>query len=139
MLGCIGQVYEPHDDYYLGWIAGPILIDDPFTVEDDIDRAHLSLGLVGALSHLIISSYAEIFGSLWLWRGLKEHELSASVEFLQALAAKDPNRARTRIRSVGGNSPRDIMRALQKLEMILVVDGAPRLSMKGRELLGLKP
>ncbi|BBA70055.1 hypothetical protein [Geobacter sulfurreducens] len=139
MLGCIGHVYEPHDDYYVGWVAGPVLIDDPFTIEDDIDRAHLSLGLVGALSHLILSSYGEIFGSLWLWRGLKDHELSASVEFLKALAAKDPNRARTRMLSVGNASARDIMRALQKLEMILVVDGAPRLSMKGRELLGLKP
>ena len=70
MLGCIGYAYEPHEDYYLGWCAGPLLIDDPFTIQDDIDRAHVSLGFAVALAHMVLTSYAEIFGSTWLWQGL---------------------------------------------------------------------
>ncbi|RNC67998.1 MAG: hypothetical protein ED859_11815 [Desulfuromonadales bacterium] len=138
MLGCIGHAYEPHDDYYLGWIAGPILIDDFFTIEDDIDRAHISLGFAVALAHLVLASYAEIFGSMWLWHGLKESELSASVELLQALASKDAGRARSRMRALGKTSALDVIRALVKLEMITVDRGIPRLSLKGREFLGLK-
>jgi len=70
MMGCMGHAYEPHDDYYLGWTVGPVLYDNPFTLQDDIDRAHLSLGFLVAISEFILGSYATIFGSRWLWRGL---------------------------------------------------------------------
>lgn len=135
MLGCIGHAYEPHDDYYLGWVGGPIIIDDFFTFEDDIDRAHISLGFAVGLAHMVLASYAEIFGSMWLWHGLKESELSASVELLQALASKDADRAKSRMRALGKTSALDVIRALVKLEMITVDGGAPRISLKGREFL----
>lgn len=138
MLGCIGHAYEPHDDYYLGWTAGPIVIDNFFTLEDDIDRAHVSLGFTAAIAHMVLASYAEIFGSMWLWHGLKESEVSASVELLQALAAKDAGRARSRMKALGKTSALDVIRALVKLEMITVDRGTPRISLKGREFLGLR-
>ena len=137
MLGCVGHAYEPHDDYYLGWIVGPFIIDDPFALEDDIDRAHIFLGFSVSLAHMVLASYSEIFGSMWLWHGWKASELSASVELLQALASNDAKRAKTRMREIGNTSSLDIVRALEKLEMIRIYKGIPRLSWKGKEFLGL--
>ena len=138
MLGCVGHAYEARQSYYLGWMAGPYLFDNPFTVEDDIDRAHLSLGLTMAMSYLVMESYSAIFGSTWLWRRLEESELSAAVELLQALASNDVVRARECIQSLSATSAFSVMRALTKLDMITIENGYPRLSLKGRELLHLE-
>lgn len=138
MLGCIGHAYEPHEDYYLGWLAGPYLMDDPFTIQDDIDRAHMSLGFAVALAHIVLTSYTEIFGSKWLWQGLKESEVSASVEFLEALAINDGSRARSVVAKIGKTSSVGMIRVLVKLEMIRVNNGVVRLSLKGREFVGVK-
>ncbi|ACM21070.1 hypothetical protein Geob_2720 [Geotalea daltonii FRC-32] len=138
MLGCIGHAYEPQEDYYLGWLSGPVLVDNPFTIQDDIDRAHVSLGFAVALANLVLTSYDEIFGSKWLWQGLKESEISASVEFLEALAINDGSRARSVVAKVGKTSSLGMIRALVKLEMIRINKGVVRLSLKGREFVGVK-
>ncbi len=133
MLGCIGHTYEPHDSYYLGWTASPFLMDDPFTIQDDIDRAHIGLGFAVSISHLILESYGAIFGSRWLWRGLKESELGASAALLQGLAARDASGAIQHMQTLGKESAVDIVRALVKLELVVIDKGRPKLSMKGRE------
>ncbi|MBC8019293.1 MAG: hypothetical protein H7X83_12355 [Verrucomicrobia bacterium] len=138
MLGCIGHAYEPKGDYYLGWTAGPLLMDDPFTIQDDIDRAHIGLGFAVSLSHLILDSYGAIFGSWWLWRGLQESEQTASVALLQGLASRDSSGVMTRMRALTKGSAVDIVRALVKLDLVVIDKGQPRLSMKGREFLDLK-
>ncbi len=133
MLGCIGHAYEPKDDYYLGWTYGPLLMDDPFTIEDDIDRAHIGLGFAVAISQLILGSYGAIFSSRWLWRGLQEPELAATATLLQGLAARDTTRVLTHLRGMGRESAADIVRALVKLELVVMDKGRPKLSMKGQE------
>ncbi|KAA0894162.1 hypothetical protein [Oryzomonas rubra] len=138
MLGCVGHAYEPKDDYYLGWTAGPLLMDDPFTIQDDIDRAHIGLGFLVSISHLILSAYGEIFGSRWLWRGMQEAELSTSVTLLQGLATRDASEAMARVRALARGSAADSVRALVKLEFVVIDKGLPRLSMKGREFLDAK-
>lgn len=137
MLGCVGHAYEPKDDYYLGWTAGPLLMDDPFTIQDDIDRAHIGLGFAVSISHLILDSYGAIFGSRWLWRGLDESELSACAKLLQGLAARDVSEVKARLRELTKGSAANSVRALVKLELVIINKGLPRLSMKGREFLDL--
>jgi hypothetical protein len=138
MLGCIGHAYEPKDDYYLGWTAGPLLMDDPFTIQDDIDRAHIGLGFAVSFAHLILDSYGAVFGSRWLWRGLPESELTASVALLQGLATRDASVVMSRVRALPKGSAVDIVRALVKLDLVVIDKGHPRLSRKGREFLDLK-
>lgn len=135
MLGCIGHAYEPRDEYYLGMMAGPILMDNPLTVKDDIDRAHLGLGIAASVAHLILDSYGAIFSSRWLWRGLQESELNISVALLRGLAERDVSGVMSRIQALAKGSAADIVRALVKLELIVIDKGRPRLSMKGREFL----
>jgi len=137
MLGCVGHAYEPKDDYYLGWTAGPLLMDDPFTIQDDIDRAHIGLGFAVSVSHLILDSYGAIFGSRWLWHGLQESELSACVKLLQGLAARDVSELKAHVRELGKGSAANSVRALVKLDLVVIDKGLPRLSMKGREFLDL--
>jgi len=131
----MGYVYEPKEDYYLGWIMGPFIIDNPFSIEDDIDRAHLSLGFSIAIPNLIIASYADIFGSTWLWRGLEERELASAVMLLQTLAAHETTQAQERMRAIGNMSALRIIRALVKLDMIRIERTGPRLSLKGKTFL----
>lgn len=138
MLGCVGHAYEPKDDYYLGWTAGPLLMDDPFTIQDDIDRAHIGLGFAVSISHLILDSYGAIFGSRWLWHGLQESELNASVKLLQGLVTRDVSEVKTRVRELTKGSAANSVRTLVKLELMVIDRGFPRLSMKGREFLDLK-
>lgn len=133
MLGCIGHAYEPKDDYYLGWTYGPLLMDNPFTIEDDIDRAHIGLGFAVAISQLILESYGSIFGSRWLWRGLQESELAATATLLQGLAARDTAGVLTHLRGIGKESAADIVRALVKLDLVVIDKGRPKLSLKGQE------
>jgi len=138
ILGCIGHAYEPKDDYYLGWTYGPLLMDDPFTIQDDIDRAHIGLGFAVAFSHLILDSYGAIFGSRWLWRGLQESELTVSVALLQGLAMRDTSGVMSRICALAKGSAADIVRAMVKLELVLIDKGYPQLSLKGKDFLDLK-
>lgn len=138
MLGCIGHAYEPHDDYYLGWTGGPLLIDDPFTIRDDIDRAHIGLGFLVVIAQVMLESYGAIFGSRWLWRGMQESELAVSAALLQGLAVQDASGVISQIQGMSKESAADIVRALVKLELVVIEKGRPKLSRKGREFVELK-
>jgi hypothetical protein len=132
---CIGHAYEPNEDYYLGWRVGPFLIDDPQTLEDDIDRAHFSLGFTLALPSFIVESYVAIFGSTWLWRRLDERELRSVVALLKKLDANDDSGARDLIQMLSPGSALRVIRSLVKLEMITIKKGFLGISIKGREFL----
>jgi hypothetical protein len=88
-----------------------------------------------AFSHLILDSYGAIFGSCWLWRGLQESELTTSVAVLQGLATRDAAGAMSRIHGVTMGSAANSVRALVKLDLVVMENGRPRLSMKGRSFL----
>lgn len=139
ILGCIGHAFEPREDYYLGWrVVGPIVIDNPLTFKDDVDRAHFSLGFSMAIPSLIIDSYSAIFGSTWLWRDLTEPELSAAVELMQTLSNNDTTSASHTIQKFNTSSALNIVRTLVKLKMITIDRDRPRLLLKGWKFLGIE-
>jgi hypothetical protein len=133
MLGCFGKAYEPHDNYYLGWTFGPYLVDDPFTLRDDIDRAHISLGFASSIANLILESYGAVFGSRWLLRGLPESELNDAVTLVRKLALHDFTSATAHIRDP--RSAADIVRALYKLELVCFEHGRLKLGAEGHDFI----
>lgn len=135
MFGFLGHAYEPKDDYYLGWWGGRI--DDPFTIEDDVNRAHVALGFAAAFPRLLVGSYAEIFGSLWVWRGLEPVELSAATDVLHALASCDFQRSADRLRRLPPHSAARVVRALGKLKLVRTGPDGPRLTSEGEKLTGV--
>ena len=133
LLGCFGKAYEPRDSYYLGWTAGPILMDDPFTFRDDIDRAHISLGFASAAANLILESYGGIFGSHWLWRGLTESELIDAAEVMRKLEQQDFAGATNHFRDP--QSAASVCRALSKFDLISYDHCRLNLTVKGRDFI----
>lgn len=131
MLGCFGRSYEPRDDYYLGWTAGPFLMDDPFTFRDDIDRAHISLGFASSVANLILESYGGVFGSRWLWCGLSESELNDAANVVRRLAQQDFAGATAHFQNP--LSAVSVFRALSKLELISYDHCRLNLTAKGRD------
>jgi hypothetical protein len=75
------------------------------------------------------------FGSTWLWRGLSGPELSAAAEFLMGLSDNNTDQAQSRMRVIGKTATLETVRALVKLELIIVDSTAPQLSRQGREFL----
>ncbi|MBI2932691.1 MAG: hypothetical protein HYY16_13670 [Planctomycetes bacterium] len=133
MLGLLGHAYEPRDSYYLGWFNG--WMDDPFTLQDDVDRAHVGLGFAMAFPRLIVGSYAEIFGSGWLIRGLGGEELDAAANVLRALSEGRPEEAQRILRSRERSAAR-IVRVLAKLKLVESDRGRLRLISMGERLVG---
>jgi hypothetical protein len=135
VLGCIGHAYEPKKDYYLGWaIYRYGFIDDPLTFEDDIDRAHISLGFAMAVPYLFMRSCSDIFGSTWVWRGFKEREISGAVKLLQAVRSSDLIRAKGCLELLGEASATRVVRALVKMDMISTDRCRLQLMPKGRDI-----
>jgi hypothetical protein len=131
--GALGVAYEPRDEYYLG-VFGKY--DDPTTLADDIDRAHVLLSIPALAGEIILRSYASIFASAWLWRGLDAAALSAAAAVLDALATGDREEV-TRVLDASDLAvlPR-ALRALVRLDLVRPRDrGGFRLSAAGERLL----
>lgn len=129
-LGLAGRIYEPRDDYYLGWCDG--LLDDPFTFRDDWDRAHLDAGFAVAIPRFIVDAYAALFESLWLLR-VPRGEVAAAVGLMQAIAVEDGDLLRERLDAAGPAGP-PALRLLHRLELVQVGKLRPHLTGRGRQL-----
>ena len=55
-MALLGRAYEPREDYYLGWFGG--LMNDPFSLRDDVDRLHVRLGFMVALPMMLLGAWA---------------------------------------------------------------------------------
>ena len=127
VFGCLGRLYMPRNDYYLGLWHG--LFDDFTTIQDDFDRGHLSLGFATAFPNAIIMAYAEILSSSWLWRPLSERELIAASEVLYGLMINDRDRVERMV-------VRDrALYALNRLEYVKTLSGSIELTLKGKDFL----
>lgn len=135
ILAFLGWLYEPSDRYYLGWVAGPIVMDDPFTLEDDVDRRHIALGFAVAIPRMILGTYGEIFGSGWLLRPLDERE-----QELASLALLEAERGMTSqtLGELAGLERRRAARAIRALSKLGLLHGRRglKLTADGRDLVG---
>ncbi len=130
-LASLGNAYEPRDDYYLGWGRG--MVNDPFTLRDDVDRAHVTIGFIVTFASMIFRSFAGIFGSAWLWRGITDEEASDGAEILHALASHASAKAALLMKE----APAALLRMLVKLELVKPAKGGAELTSKGEKLTGV--
>ncbi len=128
-MAFLGKAYAPRDGYYLGVWNGAI--DDPFTFEDDWDRAHFSLGMASVVPQALLQAYSEVFASRWLWRRFSEEELDALTDVMyQAWGGKS---------DVVGQLPKAraelVLRILAELKWMRPHKHAVELSQVGKDLM----
>ena len=131
-FGLLGRAYQPAGDYYLGLFDGRL--DDPFTLRDDLDRAHVALGCAVLVPEAIIQAYGEVAGGGWMIRGLTDREQRLAADFLRALATRNPKTiesVRSRIDPV--SAPR-IWMVLDRMGLVRLRNDRPELTLDGRKL-----
>lgn len=132
ILGLMGYGYAPRDDYYLGLTR--YQIDNPFTLRDDVDRAHVGLGFAAAAPQFVLGAIGGIFDGSWALAGLEEREVVAASRALLGLARGDP-KAFTPVSALGPTAAARIMRALVGCKLLAAGAAVARLSTQGQRLL----
>jgi hypothetical protein len=142
MLALVGHSYEPTKMYYLAFLYAASTNtwrSDGYRrwwrSSEDFSRT-AALGCAVALMQMLVRSYGEIFGSLWLFRGWSEQEEAAAARYVQALASQSPQAPDT-LRAVGERSALHVMRGLVKMELVRLRDDGPHLSVEGERLTGI--
>ena len=87
-FGSLGMAYRWRDPY-LGLTWGPHHFDDPTTLRDDRDRAHLALTQAVALPRMIVGGFADLAGRGWMRNALTPEDVDAAVQLLSRLAVHD--------------------------------------------------
>ena len=134
----LGRAYEPRDSYYLGWARGDY---DPFSLGDgvraSVDReAEISQFATG-IADMIFGSYASIFASGWLIRGLEHQEIVAAAEALHALCDGDGAAAKAVIaRCQPEERGAHVLRALLRMDLVRPGEHGLRISARGEKLIG---
>jgi hypothetical protein len=123
-----GQIYAPKDSYYLGVFHG--LVDWPFSLGDDIDRAHFMVPVAFTIPKLILMSYGEIINSSWLWRPPEWFEINAASEIMYGLTINDEERA-MRSAAVGR-----ALSFLGRLKLVRIEKARLSLGVGGRRFIG---
>lgn len=131
-LGLLGRAYEARESYYLGWFGG--WAGDPFTIQDDIDRAHVSLGIALSVPYALLEAYGDILGSSWVWRGIDETEAQAAADAMIAGLAGKPDEVVRALSRLPLSSRMRVSKALLKLEFVQP-GPAFRLSQSGKRFL----
>lgn len=116
LLGAMGLAYTPRDDYELG--LGRWMIDNPFTLRDDIDRAHLGLGLLVAIPRFVLGAASDVVSGSWAVRGLAGHERQAAAMALLALGRGDGAEAQRAVGRLGPTSAGRVLRALEGTKLL---------------------
>lgn len=137
LLGVLGLAYTPRDDYELG--LGRWLIDNPLTLRDDIDRAHLTMGVVTALPRFVLGAASDVVSGSWAVRGLAPHERQATAEALLALGRGDGAAAQRAIGRLGPTAAGRVLRALEGTKLVrpdgkLTTQGSRLLAASGASL-----
>jgi predicted nucleic acid-binding Zn ribbon protein len=66
----VGRMYTPKEHYYLGWDMGQMgYMDNPFSYQDDIDRAHMGIGMAFVPMNLVVGLWEGFFKALGARKG----------------------------------------------------------------------
>jgi hypothetical protein len=87
-FGCLGMAYRWREPY-LGLRWGPHTVDDPTTLRDDRDRAHLGVATFAAPARLLVGGIADLAGRGWMRQALDPADVDAAVTTLERLAVHD--------------------------------------------------
>jgi hypothetical protein len=128
ILLLFGQIYAPKDSYYLGVFHG--LVDWPFSLGDDINRAHFMVPVAFTIPKLILMSYGEIINSSWLWRPPEWFEINAASEIMYGLASNDEERA------MRGAAAGRALSFLGRLKLVRIGKARLSLGVGGRRFIG---
>lgn len=131
VLALMGLAYDAKDHYDLG--IGRWMVDDPFTLSDDLDRAHVALGFIVAIPRSMLGAVSDIVAGGWALRGLDGAEVEAASRVVLGIARTDPSLANDALRRLGPDSSARVLRALDGMKLVVPGD-PPRLSAKGVKL-----
>jgi hypothetical protein len=131
-LGLLGRAYQARESYYLGWFGG--WVDDPFTIQDDLDRAHVGLGFALAVPNAVLDAYGDVFGASWMWRAIDEDEAAIAADALVAAGRGDPAAVRRTLSRLAPSGRRRVAKGLKALGFV-APGPAFRLTVDGRKFL----
>jgi len=140
LLECamLGRSYEAPDAYYVDWVRGGF---DPFSITNSY-RMRMQgdkeiAAVAGGIGEMIFDSYASIFASGWLIRGLEHQEIVAAAEALHALCDGDGTAAKAAIaRCQPEEAGAHVLRALLRMNLVHPSETGLRISAFGERLLG---
>lgn len=127
-LALMGRAYQPRDDYYLGMHHG---MDDPFTLRDDADRAHVAVGCALAIPALVLGAFGEVFASRWLWSEVDDELVRSAARLLVAAEARNVDEV---IRTIGHERGR-VFQLLERSKLARIHESRVTLTDEGRRLL----
>lgn len=116
LLGVLGLAYTPRDDYDLG--LGRYMINRPFTLHDDIDRAHFGLGFLVAIPRFVLGAASDVVSGSWALRGLSPHEVRGASAALLALGRGDAAGAHAQVGRLGPTAASRVRRALEGAKLL---------------------
>jgi hypothetical protein len=143
VLASLGLAYEPKEDYYLGWVMGPVIVDNPFTCEDDLDRNHIALGFASAIPALIVGPWSDVFAHAVFFGRWDAEDHALAVVLLHRLVDVRGTDPCEWLVMHGRRRPARVLHALARLGLVLPGEHGLGLTSRGRELLaiarGLRP
>lgn len=99
ILMIVGMFYMPKEQYYTGTRSAFFRGNDPFTLRDDVDRSHSSLGFLLVVPNFIRMNLKNLHNYLTSAKPIKNSTLAAAILLL----------------SEAGRPPQEILQTLQPL------------------------
>lgn len=144
MLALLGRVYTPHASHYsiLQDINHTLGNRNPWSSSTRRNQARtffsvmrLSLATLTALADFILSSYAAIFNSRWLWKGLARNEQILATSVLVALAQQDNLRARNLLSTCSPQIANALLEIFDRLNLVKLTNSQLVLTIQAEQKL----
>jgi hypothetical protein len=132
-LALLGRAYEPKERYYLGWFGG--LWDDPFSLRDNVDRAHVELGFLVVLPSMLLGAWVDLLGCMWLLHAPTSDDVVGATELMLAMQRRDRVAIRDAFEQRGERAAGRAARLLGHLQLIEPHRDGPLLSARALDML----
>jgi len=133
-LGFLGAGYVPGDDHFAP--SREMSFPDP-TLSRPADEVDVPDGFLTVIPGILFSSYGNVFGSFWLWRGLDDRGLWIAAEALYGFATKDRARTEHSLRAATPHQSGRVIRWLKRLEFVRGSRERLELTPQGERFLGI--